>query len=96
VALFPAAGQRTAGTGWWQFVNDRVRDVPQRRSLITRVAAIAEGNGDFEWFKHMVYDHDHTRDAEQLARRSAQGNPYCRGGCAWAITRARGLLGKIS
>ena len=37
---------------------------------------IAEANGDFEWFKHMVYDH--TQAMPEHCAAVGPGNPYCR------------------
>jgi len=45
-----------------------ILDTPRR--------GIAEANGDFEWFKHMVYDHV-TAMPEHCAA-VGPGNPYCR------------------
>ena len=48
-----------------------VLDTPRR--------GIAEANGDFEWFKHMVYDHT-TAMPEHCTAVAGEGgaNPYCR------------------
>ena len=45
-----------------------VLDTPRR--------GIAEANGDFEWFKHMVYDH--TKAMPEHCTAVGPGNPYCR------------------
>jgi cytochrome c553 len=45
-----------------------VFDTPRR--------GIAEANGDFEWFKHMVYDHVTAMPEHCTA--VGPGNPYCR------------------
>jgi hypothetical protein len=45
-----------------------VLDTPRR--------GIAEANGDFEWFKHMVYEH--TQAMPEHCAAVAEGNPYCR------------------
>src|SRR2546421_227361 len=45
-----------------------VLDTPRR--------GIAEANGDFEWFKHMVYDH--TKAMPEHCAAVGEGNPYCR------------------
>jgi cytochrome c553 len=48
-----------------------VLDTPRR--------GIAEANGDFEWFKHMVYDHTTAMPEHCTAVRGENGaNPYCR------------------
>jgi cytochrome c553 len=45
-----------------------ILDTPRR--------GIAEANGDFEWFKHMVYDH--TKAMPEHCTAVGPGNPYCR------------------
>jgi hypothetical protein len=45
-----------------------ILDTPRR--------GIAEANGDFEWFKHMVYDH--TKAMPEHCAVVGPGNPYCR------------------
>jgi hypothetical protein len=45
-----------------------VLDTPRR--------GIAEANGDFEWFKHMIYDH--TTAMPEHCAAVGPGNPYCR------------------
>ena len=45
-----------------------ILDTPRR--------GIAEANGDFEWFKHMVYDH--TTAMPEHCAAVGPGNPYCR------------------
>jgi mono/diheme cytochrome c family protein len=45
-----------------------ILDTPRR--------GIAEANGDFEWFKHMVYDH--TKAMPEHCAAVGPGNPYCR------------------
>jgi hypothetical protein len=45
-----------------------ILDTPRR--------GIAEANGDFEWFKHMVYDH--TKAMPEHCEAVGPGNPYCR------------------
>jgi mono/diheme cytochrome c family protein len=45
-----------------------VLDTPRR--------GIAEANGDFEWFKHMIYDH--TKAMPEHCEAVGPGNPYCR------------------
>ena len=45
-----------------------ILDTPRR--------GIAEANGDFEWFKHMVYDH--TKAMPEHCSAVGPGNPYCR------------------
>jgi cytochrome c553 len=45
-----------------------ILDTPRR--------GIAEANGDFEWFKHMVYDHVTAMPEHCTA--VGPGNPYCR------------------
>ena len=45
-----------------------VLDTPRR--------GIAEANGDFEWFKHMVYEH--TTAMPEHCAAVGPGNPYCR------------------
>lgn len=45
-----------------------ILDTPRR--------GIAEANGDFEWFKHMVYDH--TKAMPEHCAAVGEGNPYCR------------------
>ena len=48
-----------------------VLDTPRR--------GIAEANGDFEWFKHMVYDHTTAMPEHCTAVAGEAGaNPYCR------------------
>jgi mono/diheme cytochrome c family protein len=45
-----------------------ILDTPRR--------GIAEANGDFEWFKHMIYDH--TKAMPEHCAAVGEGNPYCR------------------
>jgi cytochrome c553 len=45
-----------------------ILDTPRR--------GVAEANGDFEWFKHMVYDH--TKAMPEHCAAVGPGNPYCR------------------
>jgi Cytochrome C oxidase, cbb3-type, subunit III/Domain of unknown function DUF11 len=45
-----------------------ILDTPRR--------GIAEANGDFDWFKHMVYDH--TKAMPEHCTAVGPGNPYCR------------------
>jgi mono/diheme cytochrome c family protein len=45
-----------------------ILDTPRR--------GIAEANGDFEWFKHMIYDH--TKAMPEHCEAVGPGNPYCR------------------
>jgi mono/diheme cytochrome c family protein len=45
-----------------------ILDTPRR--------GIAEANGDFEWFKHMIYDH--TKAMPEHCAAVGPGNPYCR------------------
>jgi cytochrome c553 len=45
-----------------------ILDTPRR--------GISEANGDFEWFKHMVYDH--TTAMPEHCAAVGPGNPYCR------------------
>lgn len=45
-----------------------ILDTPRR--------GIAEANGDFEWFKHMVYEH--TTAMPEHCAAVGEGNPYCR------------------
>ena len=45
-----------------------ILDTPRR--------GIAEANGDFEWFKHMIYDH--TTAMPEHCAAVGPGNPYCR------------------
>jgi mono/diheme cytochrome c family protein len=45
-----------------------ILDTPRR--------GIAEANGDFEWFKHMIYDH--TKAMPEHCTAVGPGNPYCR------------------
>lgn len=48
-----------------------ILDTPRR--------GIAEANGDFEWFKHMVYDHTTAMPEHCTAVAGGNGaNPYCR------------------
>ena len=45
-----------------------ILDTPRR--------GIAEANGDFNWFKHMVYEH--TKAMPEHCAAVGEGNPYCR------------------
>ena len=56
-----------------------ILDTPRR--------GIAEANGDFEWFKHMVYDH--TKAMPEHCTAVGPGNPYCRAVRMRDYSRAR-------
>ena len=56
-----------------------VLDTPRR--------GIAEANGDFEWFKHMIYDH--TKAMPEHCTAVGPGNPYCRAVRMGDYSRAR-------
>src|SRR5258705_4516098 len=56
-----------------------ILDTPRR--------GIAEANGDFEWFKHMVYDH--TKAMPEHCTAVGPGNPYCRAVRMGDYSRAR-------
>jgi cytochrome c553 len=56
-----------------------ILDTPRR--------GIAEANGDFEWFKHMVYDH--TKAMPEHCTAVGEGNPYCRAVRMGDYSRAR-------
>jgi hypothetical protein len=56
-----------------------ILDTPRR--------GIAEANGDFEWFKHMVYEH--TKAMPEHCTAVGEGNPYCRAVRMGDYSRAR-------
>ena len=56
-----------------------ILDTPRR--------GIAEANGDFEWFKHMIYDH--TKAMPEHCEAVGPGNPYCRAVRMGDYSRAR-------
>src|SRR5258705_1062451 len=56
-----------------------ILDTPRR--------GIAEANGDFAWFKHMVYDH--TKAMPEHCTAVGEGNPYCRAVRMGDYSRAR-------